>query len=327
MKVNCDRDISFKSLYTNKTLKKGLEFAANNGALFASTAAVGFSVLRPVSIWMTPKTDADNRKLAISKSIASSIIGFLLTLGLSHPLSKSIQKIDNAPEKYLTYEAVKFFKEGQNDIYKSKRYSLGTQLFKLGLGGIVAIPKSILVASSVPYLMSMFQNKNKPAEEIKQTAKEKNISFKAKPADNISKGIASILNKPSYQNFCDKLKDTNFPMHIIALTDTISTIAFAHQIDNSDKIQNNRKKTLIYNSYIATGLSILSGYILDKLLENPTKNFVEKYKKINSNDKNLKKQIEGIKVAKPILILGITYYILIPFISTFLAEKAPKKIQ
>lgn len=28
MKVNSNRDISFKSIYTNKALKKGLEFAA-----------------------------------------------------------------------------------------------------------------------------------------------------------------------------------------------------------------------------------------------------------------------------------------------------------
>ena len=44
----------------------------------------------------------------------------------------------------------------------------------------------------------------------------------------------------------------------------------------------------------------------------------------DKNDKNLAKQVQGIKIAKPFLILGTIYYILIPFISTFLAEKAEK---
>ena len=37
---------------------------------------------------------------------------------------------------------------------------------------------------------------------------------------------------------------------------------------------------------------------------------------------NVEKQVEGIKIAKPILLVGGIYYMVIPFISTFLADRA-----
>ena len=319
MKVNSNRDISFKSFYTNNALKKGLEFAADNGALFAASATVGFSMLRPMSIWLTPKTEKENRKLAISKSLMSSVIGFILTLGLSAPLAKSIKKIDKNPEKYITKEAIEFFKGKEKDIYNSKSYSLATQIFKLGLAGVVAIPKAIMVASGMPYVLDFISSK-----ENKQKTDTKNISFKANSNNKIASYLGKIFNKKGYQKFSDKYKDTNFPMHIVAITDIISTGAFVHQTSKSKKIDEGRKQTLINNSWIGTGLSILSGYILDNLLNKPTEKYIKNFKKANIGKPNLDKQIQGIKIAKPILILGSVYYILIPFLSTFLAERTEK---
>ena len=111
-------------------------------------------------------------------------------------------------------------------------------------------------------------------------------------------------------------------MHITAITDIIATLTFMHQAKKSNRIEENRKKALLYNAGISTGLSIAGGYTIDKLLEKSTEKFIQKYKQINKNEKNLAKQVQGIRIAKPFLILGTIYYILIPFISTFLAEKA-----
>ena len=36
------------------------------------------------------------------------------------------------------------------------------------------------------------------------------------------------------------------------------------------------------------------------------------------------REVEGIKIAKPILIAGLVYYIAIPLISTFLADRVKK---
>ena len=73
MKVNSN--ITFQGLYTNKTFKKGLEFAAENGALFSAATIFGCSVgVRPLSIWMTPHVDKENKKVLCAKSIASTAI-------------------------------------------------------------------------------------------------------------------------------------------------------------------------------------------------------------------------------------------------------------
>ena len=72
---------------------------------------------------------------------------------------------------------------------------------------------------------------------------------------------------------------------------------------------------------ISTFLSIASTYIIDALTKKQTDKFINNFISKNKNDLKLSKYIEGIKVAKPIAIVGIVYYIAIPIISTFLADK------
>ena len=312
MKVNGNRDISFKSIYTNHAVKKGLELASSNGALFGATATVAFSALRPLTIMCTPKTDIENRKIAAAKSITSSLTNFGLMLALSVPLAKSIRNIDSAPNKYLKKETIGKLKESGKELTDSKGYIFATQLFKLGIASVVAIPKAIMTASGMPYIVNMISQNKKD--------KQNNVSFKG-ITDKTARKIGKILDKDSMLRFSDKFKDSNFPMHITAITDTIATLSFMYQANKSKKIENERKRTLIYNAGISTILSIAGGYTIDKLLDKPTEKFIEKYKKANKHDKNLAKQIQGIKIAKPFLILGTIYYILIPFISTLLAEK------
>ena len=321
MKVNHSTDISFKSIYTNKALKKGLEVAADNGILFGASATVAFSVIRPLSIWLTPKTEKENRMLAISKSLSSSVISFLLTLGISVPLAMSIRKIDENPKKYLNRKAINSLKDKSKDLYESKGYTFATQLFKLGLGALIAIPKSVMIAAGMPYITdSMEHNKDE-----KQQNNNSQVSFMANPTEKLTSLISKTIEKKGFQKFVDKYKDTNFPMHIVAATDAISTVTFIHQTEKSKKIKEDRKKTLIYNSAISTLLSIGAGYVLDKLLDKPTEKFIAKYREANKFDKNIQKQVQGIKIAKPFIILGSIYYIVIPFISTFLAERADKR--
>lgn len=316
MKVNCQRgksykDISFNSIYTSNTVKKGLELASSNGALFGASATVAFSAIRPISIMCTPKTDKENRKIASAKSITSSLINFGLMLLLSVPLAKAIKKIDNRPSEYLKKETINTLKESGKELTNSKGYVFATQLFKLGIASLVAVPKAVMTASGMPYIVNVFSNDKK----------NQNVSFQGL-TDKTAKGIGNILNRKGMIKFADKHKDSNFPMHITALTDAVATLAFIHQAKNSNKIEEKRKKALIYNAGISTALSIAGGYTIDKILNEPTEKFINKYKKINKGDKNLSKQIQGIKIAKPFLILGTIYYIFIPLISTFLAEKA-----
>ena len=319
MKVNSSRDISFKSLYTNRFIKKGFELASSNGALFGASATVAFSVLRPLSIMCTPKTDKENKRVAAAKSITSSIINFGLMLGLSVPLAKSINKIDTAPAKYISEKTINKLKDSGKDLQNSKGYVFATQLFKLGIAALVAVPKAVLTAAGMPYIVHKISNTESPSQE--------NLSFKGKVTEKTAKHIGNIIDSSPFTKFVDKFKDSNFPMHITALTDTIATAAFIHSANKSKEIKEERKKVLIYNSAISTALCIAGGYTIDKLLEKPTEKFISKYKIANSNDKNLAKQIQGIKIAKPFLILGTIYYILIPLISTFIADRTDSSHQ
>lgn len=308
MKVNSNnkRDISFGGIYNNKALKKGLEFAADNGALFAATTTLTLSLTaRPLAILATPKTDKENKKLAFAKSLASTFVGYAMMFALSKPLAKKMRNVN----KNLSRESIENLKDGSNKLEQSKAYILATQMFKLGLGLAAAIPKAIITAASVP----VFMNQIFPEEN-------KGLSFKGKSQDIIIK----TLNNKKYQEFAKKYKDTNFPMHIIAATDTLTTGTFIYQTKKSNKIKEERKNTLCYNAGISTALSIITSYLVDKLTNKPTEKFIKNFKQANLNDPKLDKYIEGIKIAKPILIIGGIYYILIPFISTFLADRAAK---
>ena len=322
MKVNSNnRDISFKGFYNNKTLQKTLEFAADYGALFGATTTLACSTfIRPATIMAVPHTEKENKTMACAKSISSGLTQFALTYLVSKPLAKPIEKIAKDPDKYLNYKTLKFFKEGKNNIKESKSFEFVTQLFKLGVSALVIIPKAKITTNGMPVILEKILHKqqNKDGEKTNITP-----NFKGS-RDKSSKVIGKILNKKSVQKFSDKYKDSNFVMHVVALIDTLATGAFINETLKSKKIEEKRKKALIYNAGISTTLSIITSYVLDKLTKPATNKFILKYKQANKNSPNLEKQLRGINIAKPFLIMASVYYILIPFVSTLLAEFADK---
>lgn len=312
-------NLSFNGFFNNKYLLKGLEFSANKSQLFTAGASLGFSILRPISIYSAPNTDKENRKLACAKSISSSLTGFILMLALTPALSRSFTAIEKNPQKYIKQETIKNLKDGCPKLIDSRSYMLASQMFKLGLGLAASIPKAVLTASGIPWITKTFFEKN----DNRNTSKE--LAFRGKPSERIADGIGKILNKKGFQEFVNKHKNSNFPMHLIAGTDILTTAVFIHQAKNSKKIKEERKNTLIYNSVISTGLSIACSYIIDRLLNKPTRRLIEKFKQANKNSPKLSKYVEGIQIAKPVLIMGTVYYIAIPLVSTILAEQTEKK--
>ncbi len=318
MKVN----LFNQNIYKNKILLKGLEFAANNGALFVAASTFTLStVVRPLSILATPKTDKENKKFALIKSLASSAGGYLLIMAASIPVANSVKKIDKNPIKYLTPQSIQALGKGEKNITASKNYQFATQLFKLGLGMVMAAPKSVFTNMLIsPFLALNNKIKHKHNTKRENNSENKELTFKGK-GDPLTRGIAKILNMPCIHAFSERLKNSNFAMHIMALTDTISTLTLIGLINKNKHLNKDRKRVLNYNSAIATGLSIGCSYVADAALDGVTEKFVKKFTETNKNSPKLSKYIEGIKIAKPTLILGITYYALIPLISTFLAER------
>lgn len=319
MKVNSNisRDTSFKGLWNSKFAKKSLEFASNNGALFAATTTFALSTgVRTLSILSTPKTEKENKKIACAKSIASGFLEFALTLSISLPIAAAFKKIDTNPAKYLKNSSINFLKDGCTNIKDSKAYSLATQLFKLGLGFAVVLPKAILTTAGIPIIMDKFINKPTKTEKEKTEV----VTFQGKGADNLAKGLGKILDNKSLQEFSKKYKDSNFPMHIFALKDIFATGTFIILANKNKKINDEQKPFLIKNSIISTTLSLISGYTIDKLTDKQAEKIINKIKIQNANDPKLAKYIEGFKIVKPIAILALVYYTIIPIISTFLAQ-------
>ncbi len=320
--------MSFKGVYNSAFLKKGLEFASKNSYLFSTTVSLALSMAaRPAAIMATPKTDRENKKHACAKSLASGIIGYVITLFASTPVARAIGHIDENPQNYLRQKTIKNLKNGAKSLEKSPRYQFAAQLFKLGLGMALVIPKSALTCALIPPIMGKIFRKdkeNKPQIRISRTPLTFKGAYNA-ATKNLAKGIGKMIDTPVVQKMSEKFSETNFAQHIISLTDVIATAAFVQQTAKSKKIEENRKKPLIYNSIISTGLCLAGGYALNGALNKPTEKFIKKFKEANKNDPKLEKYLEGIKIAKPVLILGGIYYIVIPVISTFFADRAAER--
>ena len=324
--TNQNSQISFKGMYNNKLLLKSLKLASDNGTLFNATATLVLSsVARPIAIISTPKTDKENKKLACAKALSSTAVGYLIMMLASLPVAKAIRKIDNKPPEFLKESTIKNLQANAKSLTTSKIYSFATQLFKLGVGFIIAAPKSALTCALIPAVMLLFpKQKQKQKDGTNSKVTSKVISFKGlynNATESLAKGIGKIIDTKPLQNFVKKYYETNYAQHITSLTDTLLTLAFVQQTAKSKKIEQKRKKPLIYNSLISTGLCIAGGYALNSATKKSTAKFIDKFKQINKDLPELEKYVEGIKIAKPALLLGIIYYIFIPVISTFLADR------
>lgn len=312
-------------IYNNKIFKRGLEFAADNSALFVAGASLALStVVRPLSILAAPKSDKENKKLACAKSVSSSLIGYLMMLGVSLPLSRGVKRIDKRPTKYLKSRTIDRLSDVDKSLQASKGYQLATQTFKLGLGMLIAAPKAILTSALIPTVMGAVFHKKSDNVNFHSDKNGKGIAFKGR-VRGLSETMGRIIDNKHMLGFVDKFKDTNFVMHAMAATDTLATGVFIHQTNKNPKIEENRKRVLNYNAAISTGLCIAGGYLLDKVLDKPTQKFIEKFSVVNKNSPKLAKYVEGIKIAKPALILGGIYYGIIPFVSTYIADRFDEK--
>ncbi len=320
-----------QSIYTNRIFKKGLEFASNKSAIFVGSVSLALSTIaRPIAILSTPNTNKENKKYACIKSFASTAVGYGLMLGASLPVSNALKEIDKNKTKYLKPQTLK-------RLSTPKKYAFATQLFNLGLGFLIAIPKSILTCALIPPFMAKIFPK-KENQDL-PTSNANNSSFGANSnrlrnkcamtgtatfTGNLSKGIGKLIDTNAVQKLTEKFHNTNFEQHIMCLTDVVATGAFITQTAKNKKIEQDRKKALMYNAGISTGLCIAGSYIIDKALKKPTEKFIENFRKANKNSPKLEKYVEGIRVTKPALILGGIYYIIIPVISTFLADRFDK---
>ncbi len=343
MKINGNNlnSQSFGSIYNNKAVLKGLEKISEHGASFiAGTSLAMASIVRPAAIALTPDVKKENKEYAITNSITSGLIKFAMVEAVALPVENAIKKIDKNPSEFLSKKTINTLKAGAKDLTKSNNYKFASQLLKLSTGLITAIPKSIMTVALIPVFMDFLFNKtskNKiktPQHENKYNNIFSNdfntnnkTSFKGSLSNYTAKGIGKILNNDSFQKFAIKHSSNNqdIARNMTIATDALLSLSFAHRTFKNKEIASQRKKPLVYNNLISTGISISAGYGIDKIIKNSTKNITEKFAQIHKNNPKLGKYIDGINILRPTLIFAAVYYGIIPFISTYLAERAAEK--
>ena len=119
---------SLKSLsggfYSNKNTLKVLKYASENPALVEKSATLLLSTLvRPISILMTPKTDNREKQYMFSKSVASGALSYSLTSLIFKPVSKSMDLITKEPQKYLKKETMRTLQSAGKTLENSNPYN------------------------------------------------------------------------------------------------------------------------------------------------------------------------------------------------------------
>ena len=321
----------------NKTLLKGLEKISDHGTTFtASTSLLMSLTVRPLAIFSTPDTEKENKQYAAANSICSGLIKFGMVEAIALPIETAVKKINQNPKRFLNSKTIHNLSNNTEGLAKSRSYNLITQIIKLSAGFITAIPKSILTIALIPVLMDkmFFRNKKSSGENIQNqqqaaSNKQNSINFTGTMSNKIAKGISKIVNNEKIQNFAKKYetKDKDIAKHITAGTDILLTSSFAYQTSKSKDIKENRKKALIYNNLIATGITIIGGYGIDNIIKNKTGKFIDKFKQIHATDPKLNKYIEGINILRPAIIFAAVYYGILPIFSTYMAEKIDKFVE
>jgi len=326
MKVNLSTQI-----LKNRYFLKGLEKISEHGTSFlAGTSLVMSLTVRPLAIMTTPDTEKENKQYAASNSICSGLMKFVMVEAVALPLENAVKNIDKTPEKYLKKLSIARLTDNKNVLSESKSYKLLTQIIKLSAGFLTAIPKSIFTVALIPLIMdNLFRKNKRHRENLVSNIKSKPLetpNFTGHFTNKISKGIGKLIDDKRLQDFAIKYqnKDKDIAKHITAGTDILLTSTAVYQTDKSEKIEQNRKKALIYNNIISTAITILGGYGIDRLIKNKTNKFVDNFKTLNASDPKLAKYVEGINILRPALIFAFVYYGILPIFSTFMSEKIDK---
>ena len=308
------------NILKNRYFLKTLEKISEHGTSFSAGAALLLSTtLRPFAINSTPDVEKENKQYAISNSICSGLIKFGIVESVALPVELAIKKIDKNPQIFLKPETVR-------DL-SPRAYKMITQMLKLSVGFLTAIPKSVMTVALIPIIMDKLFKTSKP--EIKSSKNiNSNPSFTGKFDNLLSRGVSKVINNEWVRKFAIKYeqKDRDIAMHITAATDVLLTGAAAYRTNKSNDIKENRKKALIYNNVIATGITIGGGYTLDRVVKNKTDKFVNHFKHLNAKDSHLSKYVEGINILRPALIFAFIYYGVLPMFSTYMAERIDKYV-
>lgn len=162
-------------IYKNEQVKKLLEKAADSPVVFSALFALALtSTLRPAAIMALPgqKKNKDDKKYASAHSIASGVIGYIVSLAVFAPIASALKVIGKNPEKYLlkndkkNIEKVNYLGDPLSPKFRAaKEFNRVKKVVGMFPEVILAAPKAILTIALVPPILKyVFRMEKKKSE-------------------------------------------------------------------------------------------------------------------------------------------------------------------
>lgn len=136
-------------LYKKQWFHNFLKMADDNSAVFGALFAVVLTgIFRPAAIMALPsnKKNADDKKYAAAHSVASGIIGYGVSLIISQPLSKAIEKIEKNKSKYFSGETLNYFESG-------RVFNASKQYVNILHEAVLAPPRAAVTIALIPVIL------------------------------------------------------------------------------------------------------------------------------------------------------------------------------
>lgn len=149
-------------------------------------------------------------------------------------------------------------------------------------------------------------------------------------------GFGKILNNEKVANYITKIsKNTHLQDYLVSHLLTIGSIIlsglYINKTLHNDKLDPDKKRTLAINQASVWGVSTIMGYTFNILVDKKMKLIGDKFRAVNEQKPEhanlINKYLDGIKIAKTIMIFDIVYRYLAPVVVTPLANYIGNKLQ
>lgn len=136
-------------LYKKQWFHNFLKMADDNSAVFGALFALALTgVFRPAAIMALPgdKKNVDDKKYAAAHSIASGVISYGISLIISQPLSKAMEKIEKNKSRYYSGENLKYFESG-------RVFNASKQYVNILHEAVIAPPRAAITIALIPVIL------------------------------------------------------------------------------------------------------------------------------------------------------------------------------
>lgn len=151
-----------------------------------------------------------------------------------------------------------------------------------------------------------------------------------KCTDGIARGIARIFESPLLGNIVNNIKDSKMIItHLMVAESALTSALYVRQTLNNKKLDKQHRNTLAINQGLVFGVSTALTYTLDKSIAKWADRMACRFKAVNPmlDAKKLDKCLDGLQVAKSLVIIGFIYRYFSPVVVTPIANWLGKKVQ